>query len=408
MPDQRPSNGLHLGIAATNIRQGGGVTHLSRLLDAADPQATGIDRITVWAPLSTCRALPRRADIECRSAAWMQAGLARRAWGQRFQVPREIRAAGCDVAFYPGGVIPGRSGMSTVTMSQNMLPFEPEEAARFGRASPMRLKMRLLRSVQGRSFRQADGVVFLTRHAQSTITGMLGPLPGRQALIAHGIEARFLQTPRPARELAQCSVDQPFRLLYVSILMPYKHQKEVAVAVHRLRRQGLPVEMRFAGADWGRYGAEFRQLLDELDPGRSFLRWDGEAPFATLHELYRDADAFVFASSCENLPNILVEAMAAGLAVASSAKGPMPEVLADAGVYFDPLSSDSIADVLRELIGDRPRREALAHAARRRAADFSWQRCASETLSFIAQVATRAGGDLPTVHASLPNSPSAN
>ncbi len=79
-------------------------------------------------------------------------------------------------------------------------------------------------------------------------------------------------------------------------------------------------------------------------------------------------------------------------------------MLADAGVYFDPLSSDSIADVLRELIGDRPAR-GLAHAARRRAADFSWRRCASETLSFIAQVATRAGEDLPTVHASPPTHP---
>ena len=39
---------MHLGIDATNIRQGGGVTHLVQLLTAASPQDQGISKITVW------------------------------------------------------------------------------------------------------------------------------------------------------------------------------------------------------------------------------------------------------------------------------------------------------------------------------------------------------------------------
>ena len=65
-------------------------------------------------------------------------------------------------------------------------------------------------------------------------------------------------------------------------------------------------------------------------------------PYHELHSEYKDADLGVFASSCENLPIILIEKMASGLPIACSNKGPMPEVLGSAGVYFDPENSYEI------------------------------------------------------------------
>lgn len=378
---------LKLGIDASNIRQGGGVTHLSQLLQAADPGAAGISHVTVWACKATSISLPERPWLTKRSSPWMESGLPRRILGQQLQLPRAMEAEGCNVAFFPGGTLPRRCASPMVTMSQNMLPFEPKEAARFGRWSAMRLKMWLLRHVQGRSFRRAQGVVFLTRHAEATITRALGGLAGASALIPHGIEPRFLQAPRRTRPLAECTPQQPFRVLYVSILMPYKHQVEVALAASRLRAAGIPIQMRFVGAAWGRYGDRFHDLLDQLDPERKFLIWEGAEPFSSLHSIYQSSDAFVFASSCENLPNILIEAMAAGLPIASSNRGPMPEVLGDAGVYFDPEVPESLDAALCDLIRDAPLRAKLADAAWRKAANISWERCAQETFAFIATVA---------------------
>lgn len=381
--------GLHLGIDATNLRQGGGVTHLSRLLSAGDPQSSGIDHVTVWACKSTADTFPERAWLTKRTAPWMEAGLLRRSFSQQVQLPRELKGEGCQVVFFPGGTVPRQVSSHIVTMSQNMLPFEPEEAARFGRWSAMRLKMSVLRHVQGQSFRRAQGVVFLTRYAQSTVTRVLGGLAGSSALIPHGIEPRFRQAPRQTRPLAECTAQQPFRVLYVSILMPYKHQMEVAIAASQLRADGIPIEMRFVGAPSGRYGKEFRKLLDRLDPAHEFLLWTGAEPFSSLHSIYQTSDAFVFASTCENLPNILIEAMAAGLPIASSNRGPMYEVLGDAGVYFDPESPDSLAAVLLNLMRDAPLREKLAAAAWRQTAVLSWERCARETFEFIVDVAKK-------------------
>jgi glycosyltransferase involved in cell wall biosynthesis len=122
------------------------------------------------------------------------------------------------------------------------------------------------------------------------------------------------------------------------------------------------------------------------------LLWSGAVPFESLHQHYQQADAFVFASSCENLPNILIEAMAAGLPIASSNRGPMPEVLGDAGVYFDPDSPHAIADALHRLALDDQLRLALAQRAWRQVQDYSWERCARETFGFIAQVVQQGIG----------------
>jgi glycosyltransferase involved in cell wall biosynthesis len=65
----------------------------------------------------------------------------------------------------------------------------------------------------------------------------------------------------------------------------------------------------------------------------------------------------------------------------------MPEVLRDAGVYFDPENGDSIARVLRKLIAEPDFRAQLAQAAFDRAQSFSWGRCADETFEFMAKIA---------------------
>ncbi len=376
---------MHLGIDATNIGSGGGVTHLVQLLSAASPIDYDIQKVTVYAGKRIANAMPTHSWLITKSLPWMDAGIFYRMCGQQMLLPFLLRKSGCDVLFSPGGTIPILSPVPSVVMSQNMLPFEPEQALLFGRWSLMRLKMRLLRSFQGRSLRQAVGIIFLTEYAQKAINRRLGGLKSPFVIVPHGIEARFLKAPRPQRLLSECSMANPFRFLYVSILMPYKHQIEVANAIGGLRAQGLPVEIRFVGESWGGYGANFARELSMMDPRSEFLNWTGHEPFETLHRFYQDSDAFIFASSCENLPNILIEAMASGLPVACSDRGPMQEVLQDAGFYFDPENVSSLMKALLKLIHCRSLREAKALKAWQKVQSYSWQRCATETFAFMVE-----------------------
>jgi glycosyltransferase involved in cell wall biosynthesis len=294
----------------------------------------------------------------------------------------EMRRAGCEVAFYPGGTLPLISLLPAVTISQNMLPFELDKAALFGRCSLMYLKFCLLRMLQSISFKRAIGVIFLSQYAQDKVNQCVN-INRLQALIPHGIEARFIRLPRSQKPIKAYSIAEPFRFLYVSILMPYKHQIEVIRAIKGLRDSGRPVTLDLIGPSWGWYGKAVQYEIKELDPDGRFIQYLGEIPFDGLHGVYQKSNAFIFASSCENLPNILIEAMGSGIPVASSSEGPMPEVLGVEGFYFDPSNESSIEKSLKFLLYSHGKRAIYSQNGYQRAQGYSWVLCSQRTFEFI-------------------------
>jgi len=293
--------------------------------------------------------------------------------------------AGCDLVFIPGG---GYGGFTPfVTMSQNLLPFEFAELRRFG-WSLMSLKFLLLRFVQLRAFKSADGVIFLSEYARNAVTGATGFLRGKTTIVPHGINSLFRRVGQSRSCAAHFSVDRPCRILYVSIVHVYKHHWHVAEAVSRLRAEGLPVTLELVGPP-ASGSATLERSLQALDPDGRFITYRGSVPYAELPEVYAAADIFVFASSCENMPNILVEAMASGLPIACSDRGPMPEVLGDAGLYFNPEDPDSIASAVRQFIQSPSLMAEKSGAAFNRSQQYSWERCARETFAFLAECARK-------------------
>jgi glycosyltransferase involved in cell wall biosynthesis len=371
-----------VGIDASNIRAGGGVTHLVELLRAADPQAYGFSQVIVWSGSKTLNRIDDRPWLVKSNQPMLDKSLPYRTFWQRFRLSSLARAAGCDVLFIPGGSYAGNFH-PMVTLSQNLLPFEWRELRRFG-WSWMSLKLFLLRISQGRTFKRADGLIFLTRYARDVVMQVITTSTGKTTIVPHGIDGRFVCPPREQLTNNNYSTINPFRILYLSIIDMYKHQWYVAEAVASLRKAGVPLEIDFIGPA---YGPALKHLLESIqkhDPKGEFLHYRGAIPFEKLHTAYRQADAFVFASSCENLPNILIEAMAAGLPIACSNKGPMPEVLGDAGEYFDPERPAEIASAIRTLFDSPELRSRLASESFEKSQSYSWKRCSDETFSFLA------------------------
>ena len=377
-------DGLILGVDASNIRAGGGVTHLSQLLAAAEPAAAGFEQVVVWSGSSTLERLPQRSWLRKMHLPILDKGLPWRVVWQQLLLPAALEKNHCSALFSPGGTAPGRLSVPCIVMSQNMLPFEPKEYVRYGLLSGMRWRLRLLRKTQSRSMRRADGLIFLTRYAQQEMLRILGRDTHRTAVIPHGIEERFFSQPKVSSSMQDFSSTRPFRLLYVSIVDMYKHQWQVARAVGELRRKGLPVAVDFIGPAYPPALQRLQATIKSVDPQGTFLHYTGPMAFPELHKAYQNADGFVFASSCENLPNIVLEAMAAGLPIASSNRGPMPEVLGDAGIYFDPESVGEIAAALQSLYEQPGLRETLAQRAYAKARGYSWRECAQSTFEFIA------------------------
>lgn len=375
---------LRIGIDASNIRAGGGLTHLVEVLRHVQPEQHGIEHITVWGGRETLERLPQQTWLHSVHEPMLDRGLPQRVLWQRLRLARLAEQC-CDVLFVPGGTYSG-SFRPFVTMSQNLLPFVPNERRRYG-LTWARIRLHLLEYTQTTTFRQATGIVFLTESLRQIVRHRLGSIRGKVAVVPYGVAAAFRRPPPSQQALSAYSLSHPFRWLYVSIVNVYKHQWQVAEAVARLKQDGIPVALDLVGPAYGPALSRLQEVILRVDPNKDFINYVGFVHYTQLPSYYHRADGFVFASSCEAFGQTLLEAMASGLPIACSHHTSMPETLGDAGVYFDPECSGDIAHALYSLMNDLALRERYAWSAYKQSQSYSWQRCARETFSFIADVA---------------------
>jgi glycosyltransferase involved in cell wall biosynthesis len=107
--------------------------------------------------------------------------------------------------------------------------------------------------------------------------------------------------------------------------------------------------------------------------------------------LMSGALALAFPSLYEGFGLPALEAMACGTPVLASSTSSLPEVVGDAGLLIDPLDVDAIAGGLERLARDTELRRALAERGLARAAGFTWEQAARETLKILEKAAGTSG-----------------
>ncbi len=376
-----------LGIDASNIRAGGGLVHLRELLSVAEPEQSGFRKVVVWGGRTTLHELAPHPWLKLVWQPECDGGLLRRSLWQARVLPRLAQTAILDLLFTPGGTHVG-GFRPYVTMVQNHLPFDLAEARRYG-VSNQFLRLQLLRRLQLHTLRNASAVIFLTEHSRELVKSEVGP-NAKTVVIPHGVSDIFRSKPRGQFLWDQYGPTRPYRFLYVSWVEPYKEHVKLVRAIGNLRAEGVPVALDLAGGGDDRTLGRLRAEIASIDPDGRFVRYHGAVQYPDVVRLYREADAFVFPSSCETFGMPVLEAMAAGLPVACSNRAVMPEVLGEAGAYFRPEVED-IAVCLKRFVQDVVARQRYAEAGVLRAASFSWSRTAQQTFDFLAQVVRHAG-----------------
>lgn len=367
-----------IGIDACRNRSGGAKAHLQGLLCEADPREFGIRAVHVWGYRALLDLVPDRAWLQKHSPDDLERSLTAQVWWQATKLSLAARAACCDLLFTTDASTTCRFA-PMVTLSQDMLSYEPGVMQLFG-FTPARARLLAILWLQNRALQSSAGAVFLTRYASSIIQRSCGRLENI-AHIPHGVGEEF----RAAGRAAAWSADpmERIRCLYVSNAAMYKHQWQVVRAIATLRGRGHNVGLELIGGGEGKAQALVDAAVAECDPRGEFVRQVGKIPHGALPEALRRAHLFVFASSCENMPVTLLEAMAAGLPIACSNRGPMPEVLQDGGTYFDPESPRSIAAAIEQLLTDSALRSKMAARARALSARYTWAQCSAETWKFL-------------------------
>ena len=129
-----------------------------------------------------------------------------------------------------------------------------------------------------------------------------------------------------------------------------------------------------------------KSALREFDPNNDFTKQINFLENDRIPNYLSNSDIFVFASSCENMPNTLIEGMASCLPIVCSNRGPMPEILKDGGIYFNPEKPRQIASAIKFIIKNPIVSKKLSEKAFKYSNKFSWKKCGEETWKFICHI----------------------
>lgn len=327
-----------LGIDACNIRNGGGLEHLKQIVENCNFEKHQISKIVIWSNNYTLSYFPSNDKILKKTHFLLNSNFFGPFVFQIFFLKKFLIAESCDILLVPGGIFLARF-KPFVTISQNMLPFNLEEAYRYSKFS-QKFRFIFIRFLQSYTFRKADGLIFLSHYAKNTI-GKLLRLNNNYPVIPHGFKSTLCISDRKIKSTKMLN------LLYVSAISPYKHQWNVAEAVCLLYLEGFDIKLTLVGP-YEEYS--FKKLLNVLKKfpcSEKCIELAGYIPHDKINKFYINADAFIFASTCENNPIILSEAISAGLPILSSFYPPMSELLTrNEAVFFDPLNVQSIKNAI--------------------------------------------------------------
>jgi glycosyltransferase involved in cell wall biosynthesis len=378
------NNNLCLVIDASNIKAGGGVTHIYELLNSSNPKKFGFDKVIIWSCYRTLSKLPQKNWLIPKSHPFLNRGILLRFIWLIFIKPFVLRKDKCSILFTPGG-----SEFSNfkpmVTMSQNLLPFDYHEAKRYGYGLTL-FRFLLLRIIQGLTFKKANGVIFLTKYAYEKVINEIGRINGSIAIIPHGIDTKFFFPPTQKKFFSQNDLQQslPCKLLYVSVVEIYKHQWNIVDAVYELRKNGFNLTLTLVGSR-GSGSKLLNKSIKRLNGDDEWLTILESQTYEDIQNIYRNADIGIFASSCETYGQIVSESLAASLPLICSSLSAMKEILGNNACYFHPEKIDEIKDAILKILISSDLRKELSFNGYNIAKKLTWQNTADLTFDFFYQ-----------------------
>ena len=246
-----------------------------------------------------------------------------------------------------------------------------------------RAKNALLKS----SARWADAIITVSAAMVPEIIEHFGVSEDRVHVVHNGISSDWFVrvTPEQSRATMKRYGIEPGYILTIGTLQPRKNLGRL-LAAHTM----LPEDLRrshpllVVGSKGWATEAEMAMLSSAVARGQA--TWLQHVPTGELSTIFQNARALALPSLYEGFGLPLVEAFASGIPVMTANTSALREVADDAALLADPLDVREMADALRRIVDDPALRTHLVARGNKRAADFSWEHCASQTIEIYRKV----------------------
>lgn len=195
-----------------------------------------------------------------------------------------------------------------------------------------------------------------------------------------GVDAKYQNAKKlKLDKLRNYKIKQPY-LLFISQWRPHKGILDLIKAFEILKEKyKIPHKLVIVGKP----NYDFPNIPAAIDnsPYRAEIITPGFVREESLPALYQNADLFVFPSHYEGFGLTPLEAMAAGVPVASSNLSCMPEILGDAAVYFNPSDANKMAEKIYRALQEKPsEKNLMIKKGFEQVKKYSWSKMAKETL----------------------------
>lgn len=170
-------------------------------------------------------------------------------------------------------------------------------------------------------------------------------------------------------------------LLYVGAIQPRKDLITLIKAFEKIKEKYPEMKLVLAGAPAWHAEAVLNRIA-----GSKFQKdiiVTGTVGFDLLPVFYQGASVFVFPSLYEGFGIPVLEAFASGVPTILADNSSLLEVGEQAALYFRTSDEDDLKDKMEKILVDADFRETLIKKGRARAQEFSWEKCAKETLDIL-------------------------
>lgn len=244
--------------------------------------------------------------------------------------------------------------------------------------------------------RQAARILTVSQASKDAIIRNMHVNPGLIDYIYEAAGAHFRHIAEPdiraqARARAGLPADAQL-IVFVGGFAPHKNLSRLIAAYGEAMGKGgmADVHLAFVGDPEGAgFHSNFQELQDQITASPALggrVHFTGFVSDEDLVALYSDSLVIVMPSLFEGFGLPAIEAMACGTPVLASKTGALPEVVGDAGLYFDPMDVGQIATTIHRVATEPGLVETLAGIASRRAKTFTWTAAADTTLKVLGAV----------------------
>ena len=347
---------LRIGVNALYLIPGGvgGTEIYLRNLLAALAEIDSVNQYVVFTNRETGADLvPRRANFVNAPQGVNAAFRPARILWEQLVLPFAVSGHRLDVLFNPGFTAPIICGCPMVTVFHDLQHKRHPEYFRW-------FDLPFWNFFLWASARRSRGLSAVSGATRDDLERYYGV---KSRVIHHGVEREFF-------EIARARAPKDY-LLCVSTSHPHKNLITLLRAFGQAG--GLPYLVMT-----GVRGFAAREVEEMAGDSVKITGW---IPRMELYELFRGARGFIYPSTFEGFGMPVLEAMAAGVPVACSDIPPLREIAGSTVHYFDPANEAEIRDALERLAaGGIP-----TEAAQERAAEFTWEKTARETLDYLSK-----------------------